>query len=234
MGTGHAGTRAFCQYDSATRLFGASLVSCRYCRCVACRQTIREGTWLDVEQARALLSVVPKNAMGRHNFALLVALLVTGLRLSQVRKWRWDENRSLGGRLVIQNQTLPGVVLEALQAAREDSHSGNMDPRVDIPAGPYIFTAMASRRCVGQWGRPSQQSINAPLSPQEINRHIGRYARLAGLEPQGTQQNAFVARAESLANGWSPPVLDARHARPVRWKQVKHDPRLHGIGRRSL
>jgi integrase len=62
------------------------------------RRTVRESKWLDVEQLRAVLSVIPKDQGGRRDFALLAALLVTELRVSQVRNWRRNDVHCLGGK----------------------------------------------------------------------------------------------------------------------------------------
>jgi hypothetical protein len=42
------------------------------------RRTVREIKWLDADLVRTVLSVIPKDDNGRHGFALLTALLVTG------------------------------------------------------------------------------------------------------------------------------------------------------------
>jgi integrase len=188
------------------------------------RRTVRETKWLDSEQVRAVLSVIPKDRNGRRDFALLTALLITGLRVGHVRTWKLSEIRCSGGSARIRNWNLPKTVCEALQAAFEpcrDSHFNNM-PLSYILEDTHVFTASKCRQ---------------PLSPQEINRRIGRYARLAGLEPQGVtaeclrrtckelgQHTVIILVQDALAN---------RKVRSVRWKRVDRDMRLHGIGRRS-
>jgi len=76
-----------------------------------------------------------------------------------------------------------------------------------------------------------------PLSPQEINRRIGRYARLAGLEPQGVTTECLRRTCKELGQqtviALVQDVLANRKVRSVRWKRVNRDVRLHGIGRRS-
>ena len=61
------------------------------------RRTVRETKWLDAEQVRAVLSVIPKNRDGPRDFALLAVLLVTGLRMGQVRAWKVSDIRCSGG-----------------------------------------------------------------------------------------------------------------------------------------
>jgi integrase len=204
------------------------------------RRTIHETKWLDNEQVRAVLSVIPKDYDGRRDFALLSALLVTGLRVGQVRNWKRSEIRCSGGSAKVRNWNIPKVVCEVLQVAFEpygDSHVNNMSLPYTI-RNAYVFTAFKHR----QWGKRdgisrSLEHEEKPLSPQEINRRIGRYARLAGLEPQGVtaeclrrtckelgQHTVIVLVQDALAN---------RKVRSVRWKRVDRDVRLHGIGRRS-
>ena len=83
------------------------------------RRTVRETKWLDAEQVRAILSVIPKDRNGRLDFALLTALLVTGLRVGQVRTWKVSEICCSSGGARVRNWNIPKVVCEALQAAFE-------------------------------------------------------------------------------------------------------------------
>jgi integrase len=202
------------------------------------RRTVRETKWLDAEQVRAMLSVIPKDRDGRRDFALLAALLVTGLRVGQVRTWKRSEIRCSVGGARVRNWNVPKVVCEALQVAFEpygDSRFSNM-PLPYTLGDAYIFTASKNKR----WkkaGASNRKTGDQPLSTQEINRRIGRYTRLAGLEPQGVtaeclrrtykelgQPNVNVLVQDALAN---------RKVRSVRWKRVDRDIRLHGIGCRS-
>ena len=188
------------------------------------RRTVRETKWLDAEQVRAVLSIIPKDRDGRRDFALLTALLVTGLRVGQVRTWRQSEIRCSGGSARIRNWNLPKVICEALQAAFEpygDSHFNNM-PLSYVVEDAHVFTA---------------SNLRHPLSPQEINRRIRRYARLAGLEPQGVTAECLRRTHKELGQHTVITLVqDAfanRNVKPVRWKRVERDIRLHGIGRRS-
>jgi len=202
------------------------------------RRTIRETKWLDAEQVRAMLSVIPKDRDGRRDFALVAVLLITGLRVGQVRALKVSEIRCSGGNARIRNWNVPKVVCETLQATFElygDSRLSNM-PLPDILGDTFVFTASKNKRRRKEDGR-NRETGDQPLSPQEINRRIGRYARLAGLEPQGVtaeclrrtckelgQHIVIVIVQDALAN---------RKVRTVRWKRVDRDLRLHGIGRRS-
>jgi integrase len=188
------------------------------------RRTVRETKWLDAEQVRAILSVIPKDRNGWRDFALLAALLVTGLRMGQVRNWKRSEIRCSGEGTRVRRWNIPKVVCEALQAAFErywDSHFNNMS-LPSILGDAYVFTASKHRH---------------PLSPQEINRRIGRYARLAGLEPQGVTAECLRRTYKELGQhtviALVQDALTSRKVRSVRWKRVERDVRLHGIGRRS-
>lgn len=194
------------------------------------RRTVRETKWLDVEQVRAVFSAIPKDQDGRRDFALLAALLVTGLRVGQVRTWRRSDVRCSSGNAIIKHWSVPKVVCEALQAVFEpyrDSHSSNM-PLSFTASDAHLF--MASKR-----RRPNGDA--EPLSQQEINRRIGRYARLAGLEPQGVTAECLRRTCKVLGQhkvmALVQEALISRTKRPVRWKRVERDIRLHGIGRRS-
>jgi integrase len=202
------------------------------------RRTVRETKWLDVEQVRAVLSVIPKDETGRHDFALLSALLVTGLRVGQVRTWKRSDIRCSGGSARVRTWNVPKVVCEALQAALEpfgDSHFSNM-PLPNILGDTYVFTAFKNKRWKKDDAR-NRETGDQPLSPQEINRRIGRYARLAGLEPQGVTAECLRRTCKELGQhtviAMVQDALANRNVRPVRWKRVERDVRLHGIGRRS-
>jgi integrase len=205
------------------------------------RRTVRESKWLDVEQARAVLSVIPKDRGGWRDFALLTALLVTGLRVSQVRTWRRSDVRCSGGKARIKIWNVPKVVYEALQAVFEpygDSHFSNM-PLSFTASDAHIFTASKHRLPMRKDTEArSHSGIDIqPLSPQEINRRIGRYARLAGLEPQGVTAECLRRTCKVLGQhtvtALVQEALDNRNKRPVQWKRVERDIRLHGIGRRN-
>jgi len=202
------------------------------------RRTVRETKWLDTEQVRAILSVIPKDRDGRRDFALLTALLITGLRVGQVRTWKVSEIRCAGRNARIRSWNVPKVVCEALQASFEpygDSRFSNMS-LPNILGDTYIFTAfkkVCRKKGIAQNTGPGDQ----PLSPQEINRRIGRYARLAGLEPQGVTAECLRRTCKELGQhtvvSLVQDALANRQVRSVRWKRVDRDIRLHGIGRRS-
>lgn len=202
------------------------------------RRTVHETKWLDAEQVRAMLSIIPKDRDGRRDFTLLSALLVTGLRVGQVRIWKRSEIRCSDGGTRVRNWNIPKVVCEALRAAFEpygDSRFSNMPLSYTLGDG-YVFTASKKvRRKKGN--ARNHQLCDQPLSPQEINRRIGRYARLAGLESQGVTAECLRRTCKELGQhtvvSLVQDALANRTVRSVRWKRVDHDVRLHGIGRRS-
>lgn len=205
------------------------------------RRTVRETKWLDVEQVQAVLSAIPKDQDGRRDFALLAALLVIGLRIGQVRTLKRSDVRCSGGSVKIKNWTVPKIVCEALQIVFEpygDSHFNNMSLSFTA-SDAYIFTASKHRlpRRKNTKDRLHIDCEDQPLSPQEINRRIGRYARLAGLEPQGVTAECLRRTCKVLGQhkvmALVQEALISRTKRPVRWKRVERDIRLHGIGRRS-
>lgn len=63
------------------------------------RHNVREGKWLNPEQVQAILASIPNNEHGRRDFALIAALLITGLRLGQVRLWKWGDFRKVEDRV---------------------------------------------------------------------------------------------------------------------------------------
>jgi len=191
-------------------------------------QAIHERQWLDAKQVRALLSVIPLHETGRRDLALLTTLLVTGQRVGQVRRWRWRD---------LWQKTVPRVVFEAVQAIPEpskDARSSNLPP-----ASGNAFVFSTPRRCLGLNKKHeiiSLETAQQPVSPQEINRRLRRYARLAGLETDGISAESLRFTHRQLGE-YAVTVLvqaafESRTPSPARWKKLDRDLRLHGIGRR--
>ena len=206
------------------------------------RCNVRERKWLNPEQVQAMLAVIPNNESGRQDFALLTAFLVTGLRLGQVRNWSWSDFRREGRTATAGNKNFPKAIFDVLQAIRSgcrDAHSNNMPLSLAAGGEDYIFTATHHWLRTDQGRRvPSSTSMKKqPLSPQEINRRIRRYARLAGLEPQGISVECLRRTHNELGENTVITLVQnsllRRNASPVRWKRIERDGRLHGIGRRG-
>ncbi len=207
------------------------------------RHNVRENMWLSPEQVRAILACIPNDANGWHSFALIAIILITGQRLGQVHSWRWgdlDRDR----RMAFTNKGyFPKVVLDILQSIeplRKVAHSNTMHLlETGERREEYIFAAMQRRqRPAKLGGAPSHAGLkNQPLSQQEINRRIKRYARLVGLEPQGISVEALRRTHKRLGEDILIPIirdfLSKRNTSPVQWKRLDRDSRLHGIGRRG-
>jgi len=204
------------------------------------RHNVRDGKWLNSEQVQAMLAAIPNNESGRHDFVLITVLLITGLRVGQVRTWRWSDFKYKSGFSGSNNKIiLPIVIPDVLQliyTRGKDSYPNNMHLSLTAYGEDYLFTA-THKRAPRQPILPSNNIKRQPLSPQEINRRIKRYARLAGLETQGI--NAECLRrthkelGENIIINLVQNSLTQRKAGPVRWKKIDRDARLHGIGRRG-
>lgn len=202
------------------------------------RHNIREGRWLNQEQLQAMLAVIPNNERGRRDFALITILLITGLRMGQVRNLRWNDFLRNGRITTDKKMSIPTVIFDVLQftkAQHKDSHPSNMFLPFSTFDEDYIFAATHHR-----WSHRIHPSINPkkqPLSPQEINRRIRRYTRLAGLETQGICAESLRRTNKELGENTIINLvqnsLKHRKASPVHWKQIDRDVRLHGIGRRG-
>jgi hypothetical protein len=102
-----------------------------------------------------------------------------------------------------------------------------------------LFTASKRRLQTQKETHPRRcaKHGNQPLSPQEINRRIGRYACLAGLEIQGVTTECLRRMCKELGQhrvtALVKEVVANRNKRPVQWIRVERDVRLHGIGHRS-
>lgn len=136
---------------------------------------------------------------------------------------------------------MPNVVCETIQAAFEpfgDSQFGNL-PLSFTLSDEHIFTASKRQHLMGKdlIARSTHNAKTKPLSLQEINRRIGRYASLAGLEPEGITaeclRRTYKVLGQHTVVALVEESLKTRNQRPVRWKRVERDARLHGVGRRS-
>jgi integrase len=195
-------------------------------------RTVHERKWLDAEQVRALLAVIPRHETGRRDFALLATLMVSGQRVGQVRLWRWRDVRQKTAPKILQD------IAGAIPTPGQDSYSGNMTPAVDLLPNAFLFATPERRLGLGKDRQViAIPVVGAPVSPQEINRRIRRYARLAGLEPEGLSSESLRRTHRELGQ-YTVTILveqafESRSAKPVRWKRLERDSRLHGIGRRK-
>lgn len=202
------------------------------------RRNIREGKWLNQEQVQAMLAVIPNNERGRRDFALITILLITSLRMGQVRNLRWNDFLRNGRITTDKKMSIPTVIFDVLQFTKtqdKDSHPSNMLLSLSKFDEDYMFAAThhhCSHRIHSSNGLKKQ-----PLSPQEINRRIQRYARLAGLETQGINVECLRRTHKEISGNIIINLvqrsLNNRKTSPIRWKQMDRDSRLHGIGRRS-
>jgi len=202
------------------------------------RRNLREGKWLNPEQVQAILAVIPYNDSGRRDFALIAVLLIAGLRMGKVRNLKWSDFHQNGRIATDKKLNFPKVIFDVLQPIHtqcKDSHPSNMLLPNSTFDENYIFAA--THHCQSHRIHSSNSLKNQPLSPQEINRRIRRYARLAGLETQGINVECLRRTHKELGgnilNNLVQHLLINRNASPVRWKQMDRDSRLHGIGRRS-
>lgn len=202
------------------------------------RRNMHEGKWLNPEQVQAILAVIPNKDNGRRDFALITVILITGMRMGQVRNLRWSDFHQNGRIATDKKINFPKAIFDVLQLMRaqhKDSHPSNMLLPFSTFDEDYIFAATHHR-----WSRrihPSNNPKKQPLSPQEINRRIRRYTRLAGLETQGISAESLRRTNKELGENTIISLVQnslmQRKAGPVRWKQIDRDARLHGIGRRG-
>ena len=190
------------------------------------RRNKHEGKWLDPVQLQGLLAAIPRNDRGWRDFALITGFLLTGLRQGKVRHWRWaDFKKAKTGAIPAGAQYLFRSVLTPCG----ESHHATMSLPFSAQEEEFIFIAACPHRQISLQRQP--------LSPQEINRRIQRYARLAGMETQGINaeclRRTLKELGESVIINLVQNSIIERKESPVRWKKVDHDNRLHGIGRRG-
>lgn len=189
--------------------------------------------------ARALLAAIPKRKNGQLDFALIATILVTGFKLKKVLALRWKDFRDMSAKSAIQANRIPQVVLNAIEIIEPtawDSHSTTVHISDTQIKNEYIFTAFCPRSPRAKSRQFSISDKKQPLSTQEINRRIKRYACQAGLEPEWisseTLRRTRTELGERVITCLVQEAFASRNSGPVRWKSVDRDKRLHGIGRR--
>ena len=131
------------------------------------------ATYLDVSQLRALLAAIRraggrKPVLAARDYALILAYIATGAKNSEVREWRWL------------CEELAAAPIHVFDAVREWlSVSGRLD---GLRPGDYVFVgrrlaAGMANADAGGGGEWSEE----PLSAQQVNRILRKYARAAGL-----------------------------------------------------
>lgn len=117
------------------------------------------------------------NPHGAQDFALIGTLLLTGWGVERVRTLVWADFVMRAGQVQLRdsqgNIPLPRNLWDMIVRCVRHLHGS-----VSLPEGAYLFVAIE-----GFGGAPTkvQPGARKPLSPQEINRRIVRYVRLAGL-----------------------------------------------------
>jgi hypothetical protein len=123
-----------------------------------------------------------------------------------------------------------------VETAAWDSYSTTVHISNTTKKNEYIFTAFCPRSPRAKNRQFSISGRKQPLSPQEINRRIKRYARLAGLEPEWisseTLRRTRMELGETVIANLVQVAFASRNTGPVHWTRVDRDKRLHGIGRR--
>jgi len=144
--------------------------------------------FLTVDEVRALLRAVREESIiGRRNYVLILILIITGRRSSEVCRMRWGDLRrdgervwwlrpgSAGGEAERLPPSIWRAIIDYLAAA------GRLQ---NIQDEDFIFMAVtpnASR--LPSVGERDANEI-CPLSEREVARLIKRYAQRAGLDPR--------------------------------------------------
>ena len=191
-----------------------------------------EHTCMNADQLAAFLSTISLSPTGHIDFALIALATTYGLKNSQIRTLRWNQiiKRSNGSYAIhLANETifLPDSfqILMKVLTKKTDGINPN----------DYIFMAM-SKRCQNL---PCVNSFenDKSISSSEFNRRAKKYARMARLDEKNFTVRTFRYTLEFLGQEQVikiiEKVLKKRFPQPVPWKSLSHDPRLHGLGRRS-
>ncbi len=145
------------------------------------------------EITRLIRDIDIRSASGSQDFALLSLLLLSGWNVERVTKLTWGDFTIRHGRPhlrvdVREYLPIPQAVWAALAATARQLYGST-----SLLHDSRLFVALA-----GFPGNPAPENPRdrSPLSPQEVNRRIDRYAKLAGLEAHITSRNLAVTGRE--------------------------------------
>ena len=161
-------------------------------------EAIPETANLDsAEQVAKLLRAIDlDDAHGAQDFALISILLLTGWGVERVRTLTWTDFTMRGGVVLLrdnhENIQLPRSLWDVIVGMVRKLHG-----TISLPTGAYLFVALR-----GFGGTPvsTQPSVRKPLSPQEVNRRIARYARLAGLDSAQLSTRGLAVTRKNLGS----------------------------------
>ncbi len=196
------------------------------------KREFTERTCMDANQLAIFLSMIPISLSGHFDFALISIFIAYGPRNFEILSLRRDQiiEKSNGTyliRLSNKNISLPDSFQLLIKMLIKKQESANQDS--------YIFTATSNR-----WRNlPTTNSVknNRPISSAEFNRRLKKYARLARLNEKIFSVRTLRYTLEFLGQERVIEIIESllrkRFPQPVLWGSLSHDPRLHGIGRRS-
>jgi integrase len=161
-------------------------------------EATRETMSLDgaTDVTKLLRAIDLESPHGAQDFALIGTLLLTGWGVERVRTLVWADFVMRGGQVLLRdgqgNIPLPRNLWELIVRCVRHLHG-----TISLPTGAYLFVAID-----GFGGAPVsvQPSARQPLSPQEINRRVARYARLAGLESSRLSSRGLAVTRKNLGD----------------------------------
>ena len=169
------------------------------------RRPYRRPRPLGRQEVRAMLAAInPKCLTGARDYALLLTLLLSGRRASQVLAMRWGDLERLaegglvftyrGARGELSGAVLPGPCHQAICGYLEMTGRSAEHMRPDA----YVFAPLNPervRQLPAHAGAPARP--NRPLSVSFANRILKKYARRAGLDPARANLRAWCRAGRS-------------------------------------
>lgn len=151
----------------------------------------RRETPLAARQTENLLAAIDRDTPhGRQDFALLGLILLTGWKVEKVRTLCWADLTFKNGKMYLKDGPeriqLPMALWRTIATLMQDTHGSTA-----LHPGTYLFVAIEGFGCRNP--KVIHTIENKPLSRQDINRRILRYARLAGIDTRMTSRRLAVA-----------------------------------------
>ena len=142
--------------------------------------------FLTVDEIRALLRAVREESIiGRRNYVLILILIITGRRSSEVCRMRWGDLRRDGERVWWLRPGSAGGEADRLPLSvwrAITDYLAAAGRRDDIQDEDFVFTAVTANASRLPTVGERDADENRPLSEREVARMIKRYARIAGMD----------------------------------------------------
>jgi|GEM_PF-6008630 len=151
----------------------------------------RQETRIERHELYGLLAAIDRaTTHGVQDFALLGSILLTGWSAERVRTLTWADLNLRNGKMYLRDgqekMQLPRALWNAIAQTVQSAHGS-----VSLFPGTYLFVTLEGFG----YRHPNNTHVteNKPISAQDVNRRVLRYARKAGIDARITSKTLAAA-----------------------------------------